>query len=375
MTRLDQPNILYIVSQLGQGGAEHQLYNLLKYLKPNATLLSLAPGGYWLKPIQALGYRVIELQRSGSYDARRLWGVLQVIRSQQPDIVHLFMDGVPGAYGRIATLLLRHPRVVVGMRSHPTRDPNWYASLTRVALNRHISMFISNAVSSQDYLVEHDGVPRHKSRFVPNGIELERFYPGSDPESRALLLDDWRDKVVVGTVGSFSPAKSPEVYMRVIRRVLDQNPNVRFIHAGGGKLREQIEQISRELKIDSCIQFLGPRSDVPDVLRALDIFILSSSSEGTPNVVMEAMATALPCVVTDVGDCRDVVEHGQTGFVAPIGDVEALANHILCLAQDSELRRAQGKAGYDRIQPFDVHKMAKQYQDLYRELMTGVKQA
>ncbi|MBI5668001.1 MAG: glycosyltransferase [Chloroflexi bacterium] len=375
MTRLDQPRVLYIVSQLGQGGAEQQLYYLLKYLKPNGTLLSLAPGGYWLNPIRELGYPVIELRRYGSYDVRRLWAVMQVIRKQQPDIVHLFMDGVPGAYGRIATLLLRHPRVVVGIRNHPARDPYWYSLLTRVGLNHHITLFISNAISSQKYLVEHDHVPEHKSCFVPNGIELERFFPARDSIARSLLPEDWGDKVIVGTVGRLSSSKSPETFLQVARRVLDRNPTVRFLHAGDGPLREQVEHLRHALNLDGCVQFLGSRSDVPEILRTLDIFVLTSSNEGTPNVVMEAMATALPCVVTDTGDCKEIVTHGQTGFVAAVNDVEALTEHILCLANDAQLRRAYGAAGCQRIQAFGVQQMAEQYQQLYHEVMTGVKQA
>lgn len=180
--------------------------------------------------------------------------------------------------------------------------------------------------------------------------------------------------MIVGTVGSFTVSKSPDVYIKVARRVLDQNSNVRFLHVGNGPLRERVQQISQELNVEPYVLFLGSRSDVPDILRALDIFTLTSSNEGTPNVVMEAMATALPCVVTDIGDCKDLVPHGQTGFLAPVGAVEALADHILCLANDVELRRAQGEAGYQRIQSYDVQKMAEQYRILYDEVMTGVKQ-
>lgn len=363
------PKILYVVSQLGQGGAEQQLYYVLKYLKPNATILSLAQGGHWLKPFEELGYRVIQLPRSGSYDPSRLVNVMKVIRQEKPDIVHLWMDGVPGAYGRLATLLLRFPRTIVGIRNHPARDPSWYSRLTRALLNRHIRFFNSNATSSMEYLIAHDGVPRKKSVYIPNGIELYRFAPRENADAKDMLPEGWRDKVVIGTVGALAARKSPDVYMRVIRRVIDENPNVRFAHAGDGPLREGIHALSKELKLDDHLVFLGSRGDVPNVLRALDVFVMTSSNEGTPNAAMEAMATRLPCVVTDIGDCKELVLEGKTGFVAPVGDVDCLAQHMLRLAGDATLRDQLGRAGYERIQGYDVNSMAEQFRKLYQDVL------
>lgn len=370
MRESNHPKILYIVSQLGQGGAEQQLYYLLKYLKPHATVLSLAPGGYWLKPFQELGYRVIEVPRSGSYDPSRLVKVMQTVRAEKPDIVHLWMDGIPGAYGRLGTLLLRYRPTIVGIRNHPARDPGWYGRVRRLLLNRHISLFNGNAVSSLDYLVEREGIPQTRTRYIPNGIELHRFAPRQDDEAKKLLPEGWREKVIVGTVGALAARKSPEVFVRLVRRVVDENPDIRFIHAGDGPLRDSTHQLSRELKLDDHLLFLGSRSDVPDVLRAMDIFIMTSSNEGTPNAAMEAMATALPCVVTDTGDCKELVLEGQTGFVAPVGDVDCLAGHILRLAGDAALRQRLGQAGYARVQAYDVHPMAEQYQAMYREVLS-----
>ena len=371
MSDVENPRIVYIVSQLGQGGAEQQLYYLLKYLRPNADLISLAEGGYWLQPIRDLGYRVIELKRQRSFDLSRLRAVQQYIQTEQPDIVHLFMDGEPGAYGRIATLLTRHPHVVVGIRNHPARDTGWYTTLRRYALNRHISMTVSNAMSSHRYMIEQEGILPERARFIPNGLELERFSPTQAAERKTLLPEDWRDKVIVGTVGALAERKWPEQFVEVARRVLDQTGSVRFVHAGDGDLREKVQQLSRDLGVDQYMRFLGARRDVPAVLQAFDIFLMTSRNEGTPNAAMEAMATGLPCVLTDIGDCRELIVEGETGFIAPVGDADQLARYVLQLAADPALRQRMGQAGYARIQDYDVHKMAAQYRDLYREILTG----
>jgi glycosyltransferase involved in cell wall biosynthesis len=363
------PRILYILNTLDQGGAEHQLYYLLRCLRPSGLVISLAPGGYWGPPMRELGYTVIELERSGSFDLNRLRALYGLIRQEQPDILHIFMDGVPGAYGRMAALLARHPRAIVGIRNHPQRDPGWYTFLRCYLLNRHIRFVVSNALSSQRYLIEQERLPPVKVRYIPNGLELARFSPAHSPNRKDLLPPEWRDKVIVGTVGALAARKSPDVLVRVARRVLDQTDNVRFVHAGDGNLREATHALARELGMDEHILFLGSRDDVPRVLQALDVFVMTSSNEGTPNAAMEAMACGLPCVLTDTGDCKDLVAEGETGFVASVGDVEALAGYILRLAGDAPLRRRLGDAGHTRVQAYDVHTMAQQYAALYDELM------
>lgn len=365
------PRILYIVNTLDQGGAEHQLYYLLKHLRPNGEVLSLAPGGYWGPPMRELGYPVTELPRAGSFDIKRLWAVMNHIRQQMPDIVHIFMDGVPGAYGRIATLLTGHRHALIGVRNHPARDPRWYTLAKRCFLNAHIRYVVSNARSSQRYMIEQEGLPPAKSRYISNGLELDRFAPSSDPACKDILPQGWRDKVIIGTVGALAPRKSPDVFVRTARRILDQTDAVRFVHAGEGSLRESTHTLARELGVADHICFLGPRSDVPAVLQALDVFMMTSSNEGTPNAAMEAMATALPCVLTDIGDCRDLLRDGETGLIAPVGDVEALASHALRLVNDADLRQHMGQAAYADIQAYDVRKMVEQYHALYAEMLTS----
>ncbi|MBZ0292920.1 MAG: glycosyltransferase [Anaerolineae bacterium] len=363
------PRILYIVNTLDQGGAEHQLYYLLKYLRPDGEVLSLAPGGYWGPPMRELGYQVTELPRAGSFDVHRLRAVINHIRQQRPDIVHIFMDGVPGAYGRMATLLTGHRHTLIGVRNHPARDPRWYTLAKRYFLSAHIPYVVSNALSSQRYMIEQEGLPAAKARYIPNGLELDHFAPSSAPARKDILPTEWRDKVIIGTVGALAARKSPEVFVRVARRLLDQTDDVRFVHAGDGNLRESTHALAQALGVADRICFLGSRSDVPAVLQALDIFLMTSSNEGTPNAAMEAMATGLPCVLTDIGDCRDLMGEGELGYVAPVSDVEALANHALRLVQDANLRQRMGEAAHAAVQAYDVQKMADQYGDLYAEML------
>jgi glycosyltransferase involved in cell wall biosynthesis len=364
-----KPKILYLISQLGQGGAEQQFYYLLKYLKPNATIISLAQGGYWGEPIRALGYTVIELERAGSFDMVRLKAVVRLIQNHLPDIIHVFTDGVPGIYGRLGALINRHPRVIVGVRSYPTRDPSWYSFLRRRLFDHYAIALVANARQTREYLIRHDHLSPEKAKFIPNGIELERFSPGLSPDRKRLLPDDWCNKVIVGTVGALANRKSPETYVQVAHHILEKCDQVRFVHVGDGSLKDTVYALCQELGIQDRILFLGARQDVPNILQALDIFVLTSRNEGTPNAVMEAMATQLPCVVTNTGDCNQLIIDHETGFVAEIGDVDYLADRIMQLIQNPEQRLRMGRQAYERIQAFDVHQMSDQYRALYYEVL------
>ena len=137
----------------------------------------------------------------------------------------------------------------------------------------------------------------------------------------------------------------------------------------------EVQALSRELGIEESIAFPGLRNDVPELLRRMDIFVLTSQTEGMPNVVMEALATGLPCVVTDAGDCRNLGRDGETGFVLPIGDVEGLANRVLLLARNGELRRQMGLKARESINGYGVERMAEEYQRFYMEVLNGTQSA
>ena len=135
-----------------------------------------------------------------------------------------------------------------------------------------------------------------------------------------------------------------------------------------------METLSEELGLGPSFIFLGQRHDVPQLLLGMDVFVLTSHTEGLPNALMEAMAAGLPCVVTDAGGCREVVADEETGFVVPIDDEERLAERILLLLRDEELRGRMGNRGRARMLGFDVRKMAQRYDLLYHQVLAGVGQ-
>ncbi len=364
------PEVLYVIGQLGKGGAEKGLYLLLKHLYHTAMVVSLSTGGYWAGPIRALGYNVVELENSSHADARRLWKLTRLIQSHRPKIIHVIGDSLSGFYGRMAGLLNRHSPVIVSVLHDPARDSAWYRFAKRYALNRFVQLFLTNSSATRNYLMANLSVQPDKVMLIPNGIELAPPLPLFPPVVQTTLPGVCQTKVKVGIVSKFTLEKAPEVFVRAAEHVIQQISGVSFMYVGDGPMRPEVEKLCHTLHLENRLCLLGQRDDVPDLLRMMDIFVLSSCSEGMPNAVMEAMAAGLPCVVTDAGDCHRLIRDGENGFVVPIGNDELLAARIMQLAQDEALRCRMGKKSLELIQGYDIKVIVEKYREVY-DLVLG----
>jgi glycosyltransferase involved in cell wall biosynthesis len=166
------------------------------------------------------------------------------------------------------------------------------------------------------------------------------------------------------------PQKRHDVFLKAARIVSATAPGARFALVGDGPLRSYLENLSQELGIASKVSFFGEQREVGAYISAFDIAILTSEAEGCSNSVLEAMALAKPVVATDVGGNRELVSHGESGFLVPAGDAEAIAQAILYLVRNSEVARAMGHRARERvITRFSVERMVQQYQTLYEQTL------
>ena len=214
------------------------------------------------------------------------------------------------------------------------------------------------------------GLPE-QYRVVRSGIDPALYLAraGARERVRAALGFEPVD-VVVGSIANFKPQKAPLDFIEAARRALRQAPHVKFMLAGDGELRDAVVRAIGEAGLGRAVRLLGWRQDVPDLLAAMDVFMLTSLFEGLPRAVLQAMAAALPVVVTDTGGTREVVDDGVTGYLTRAGDVDALAQGVVALASDRELRRRFGIAGQARLgAAFDIRGMVLDLERIYDELL------
>jgi glycosyltransferase involved in cell wall biosynthesis len=219
------------------------------------------------------------------------------------------------------------------------------------------------------------GYPAERIVLIPNGFDLTRFQP--DPQDRERVRVDMgipRDALVVGCVGRFDPVKDHRGFLQAAARLAARRPDVCFVLCGAGvdPENERIMGWIEELRLEDRCWLLGHRNDLERVYRGLDVLALSSYTEAFPNVVGEAMASGVPCVVTSVGDAPWLV--GETGHVVPPRDPAALAAAIDTVIRLSpERRRVLGEQARVRIREhFGLDAMVTQYEELYLGVTGGV---
>jgi glycosyltransferase involved in cell wall biosynthesis len=204
---------------------------------------------------------------------------------------------------------------------------------------------------------------------IPNGFDLDEFRPDASARREIRAELGIEDAMLVGLVGRFDPHKDLRSFVSMAGTLTSSRDDVRFLGCGAG-ISEDNEVLMgwiRDGGLEKRFHLLGPRSDMPRVMAALDVLVSSSVSEGFPNVVGEAMAAGVPCVVTDVGDSALIV--GDSGRVVPPGDHEALARECLDLLEDGASRRRLGGAARTRIaERFSLPEIASRYETLYEEM-------
>jgi glycosyltransferase involved in cell wall biosynthesis len=363
--------VAYVIGELGKGGAEYQLYELVRGLdraRVDPTVLVLAAGGYWAERIRELGVVVEEIAGRGSADLGRLRRLRAALRRLAPDVLHTVLWS-GNCYGRMAALGLGIPVVIAAERNVIAR-PAWQVAIERV-LDRSTDAYLVNSSAVADGLVTRERLPAAKIRVVHNGIDPTRLPPFSLDRvaaRRAVGFDPQRR--LVAQVGRLTAQKDYPTFLAAAARVARQVADVDFLVVGEGELRDELEAEVGRLDLGSRVRFLGLRHDVPALLGAVDVLTLTSRWEGLPNAVIEAMATGAVAVATDVGGARELLVSDDSGFIVPPGDAGAVADAILAVLRAPETALRIATAARRRIEvDFTVDAMVRRTMELYERCL------
>ena len=363
--------VAYVIGELTKGGAEYQLHELLRTLDRDrfqAKVFSLATGGYWAGAIRSLGVPVEELDRRGSADVARLARLRAALRSFAPDVLHTLLWPA-NSYGRLAAVGLSVP-VVIAAERNAIRRPAWQVVVERV-LDRATDAYLVNCEAIAALLVDRERIARDKIRVVPNGIDLSRLPPFTLDRAAARAaagLDPARR--LVAQVGRLTEQKDYPTFLRAAAMVMAELPDVDFLVVGEGEERAALEALAGRLGIAQRLRFTGLVHDVPALLRAVDVLGLTSTYEGFPNVVVEAMASGAVAVASDVGGCRELVTSQESGILVPPRAPAATAAAILRVLSDPALGRRLALAARRHIErDLAVERMAERTMAAYLELL------
>ncbi len=367
--------ICYVVDNLAYRGGERTFLQLVRGLPREEFRMSVAcsPGGYFVERLREEGVEVLEVDMRRNYRLDRVFPLARELRRIRPRIVHTQGRGDP--FGRAAAFLARVPltlSTVAMIHNRYVVPERWRKAMYRVIDGVTDPMVDHWIVVNQDSaraLVDRHRVPRERISVIYNGIEPERFQV--DPGAGARLRGELglpEEGLVLGGLGALTGQKGFDLLLEAFAAAgLD---GASLVVGGEGEDRKALEEQARGLGLDGRFFLPGFMRDVASYLAALDVFVLSSRSEGHPMVLLEAMAAGRPVVAVDIPGVRETVEDGVSGILVPQGDPGALAEALSRVAGEPELREGLGRGAAQRIQEeFSVSSTVSSTRDLYRRLL------
>ncbi len=384
MTDSSRPLIAHVIHRMDLGGMENGLVNLINGLPRERfrhAIVSLTDSTDFAERLERDDVEIVSLGKREGNDPRLYVRLYQTFRRLRPAIVHTRNLAAIEAVAPAA--LAGVPHRIHGEHGRDVQDPDGtkrkYRWLRR-GLSPWVDCFIALSRELHSYLVEGVGVSASKVVRICNGVDARRFHPG--PHGRQSLPPganvDTNGFVIIGSVTRMQEVKDPVTLARAFVLLVHRGlaPKARLVLVGDGPLKARVEDVLREGDAYRYAWLAGSRDDVPSLLRSFDVFALSSRVEGISNTILEAMATGLPVVATQVGGNDELVVEGETGSLVPPGDPVALANGLARLIEDPALRTTQGRAARARVESeFTLDGMLYRYQDVYEEVLTGASAA
>jgi glycosyltransferase involved in cell wall biosynthesis len=346
--------VLFIVPDLGTGGAERHVVTLAPALDParfSVAVVCIGDEGALFATLTRQGVPARALH------SRRRWlhALLSLIRlmwRDRPDVV-ITRGYNADTLGRIAAALTRVPRTVVWM--HNASDITPRGVIRRVVyrlLDAVTSAYYGVADAQRGYLVDELRYPAPKVEVVENGVDPSRFRPAA-PGERARVASELGMPHAAPTVGILAvlrPEKDHVTALHAMRMVLDEIPDARLVLIGDGPLRRPLGELAAELGIADNVVFAGARSDVDRMLALVDVVLLSSYTECFPLAVLEAMACGVPVVGTEVGGVPDMIDDGRTGQLVPAREPRAMADALIKVLRNPERAVEMGRAARQRVE-------------------------
>lgn len=380
-TTENPPLIAHIIHRLAAGGLENGLVNLINHLpreKYRHAIICLTDFSDFRNRILRPDVAVIPLHKRDGKDLgiyRRMWKTLQALN---PQIVHTrnlsamehgIIARLAGVAGRIHG---EHGRDIYDLDGKSFK----YKILRQLA-SHSIQKYITVDADLRRWLTDFIGVPASRVHSIYNGVDIHRFQPRNgerNPLTPVGFIPS--GGLVIGTVGRLHPVKDPlnlvHAFVQLVHSDVTLKDYLRLIMVGAGPLREKCQQILAETDTAALAWLPGHHDDIPGLMRLLDLFVLPSLREGMSNTILEAMASGLPVIATQVGGNPELVEENRTGMLVPPANSMRLAEAIGSYLRNREKLRQQGQAGRAKAEKdFSIEVMVRRYAQVYDDVLNS----
>jgi sugar transferase (PEP-CTERM/EpsH1 system associated) len=370
--------ITHAVLSLDCGGLERIVLDLVREgqtLGQQITVLCLERPGTLAAQVEALGGSLVCLHKQPGLKVRTIRQLEAVLRELRPDVVHTHQAGTlfyAGPAARQAGVpVVVHTEHGNHFRHHPAGFLCWLRQswLWWIAA-RYAARFFCVSKDIADELASRHLVPRCKLEVIPNGIDTDLFERTNGRENIRRALGIAPIAPVVGSVGRLNEVKRQDLLIRAFAQVRKRIPDARLVLVGDGPMRDSLQTLAKDLNLNGSVRFAGYQLHPERYLQALDVFALTSQTEGMPLAILEAWAAGLPVVASAVGGVPDLVDHGRNGLLFSSGDETALADFVVELIGDPQRAGRLGSAGRQEVASrYSLQRMAADYQRRYLQLL------
>lgn len=373
------PLIVHIIHRLGVGGLENGLVNLINRIPQDRyrhAIICLEGYTHFHKRITRNDVEIIALNKREGYDFGLYIRLFKVLRKLRPDIIHtrnlatLEAQLVAVAAGVKVRVHGEHGRDVLDLKGE---NPKY--NLLRKTIFPFVGHFIPVSKDLESWLINWLGVSPNRIKQIYNGVDSQRFspdilkYSGTSPEN---FLGD--NTFVIGSVGRMEAVKGypnlVRAFLLLLERIPDAQKKLRLMIIGDGSTRPECELIVQKANAEHLVWFPGERADIPQLMRSMNLFVLPSLGEGISNTILEAMASGLPVVATDVGGNVELIDEARTGALVAPDNITELSEAILAYYTKPQKLKEHGISARQTIEAnFSMNTMINNYLDVYDNIL------
>jgi glycosyltransferase involved in cell wall biosynthesis len=365
--------VLHLIDTTGPGGAEAVFTQLADLMRRRGyrSVVVIRGEGWVCEQLNRHGIKPVILNAKGSFNIRFLWALTRLIRSKNVSVIHSHLLG-SNVYAAIAGLLTRRP-VVATYHGMVDISPNErFRAIKMAVMRRGIKQYALVSNGLMQYIKEKGLLDPARTSIVYNGVDVTQYEIDSRNTIR-LQLGLSEKAFLVGSLGNVRQAKAYDVLIKSAAIVVEDNPEVHFVIAGDKKcsLMNTLEDQIKALGIQKNIHFVGYCEDSAAFLVQMDLFLLSSTSEGFSISTIEAMAAGLTVLATRCGGPEEIIEHNVNGVLVETNNADEIADAVVALMTDSNKCNRLSKAGKKRAEDcFGLEKMLSNYDNIYQALNT-----
>lgn len=362
-----KPKVLIIGSRSHIGGAEKMMYTLVKERKDVdyevAFFYDCAFYGERLKEETTVHFLNFQLDK-----VKAVKGLHALLKRKDYDIVYCWGLKV-NIFARVLGKISGQRNIIAAQRGVDNWRSKGHSMLDRLT-SRFVRLYISNSEAGRRMLIDRERITADKVLTVKNCIDMSAYEKEYD---RSQILQEFgvsTDQIVITTVANLRQIKGHIYLLEALHLLKSVHEQITVLLVGDGEAEQELKEYIKSSGLQTDVRFLGRRTDVPAILAASDVFVLPSLSEGLPNSVMEAMASGLPVVATDVGGVRELVTDNENGFVVEARDAQGLARGMERLILDKNLRETMGKKNFTKIKAeFTIEKMVSDTEKIFIDLL------